>query len=165
MLFLVKSYICKSVWKWYPLPLNIFLYPLNFAAVETEKQFSIKQSNILYLFFCLSSSLCIFGDLWHQWMRGKNVNIKKCLQLWSGSPLSQFTSAGCIIFGADILLWIDFMVSNRNLDAVPSNGEGFIHDLMRYTTHAAFCVLLLPFFGLYKLVSRFVCLLYAEPNS
>ena len=79
--------------------------------------------------------------------------------------MSQLTSAGCIIFGADILLWIDFMVSNRNLDAVPSNGEGFIHDLMRYTTHAAFCVLLLPFFGLYKLVSRFVCLLYAEPNS
>ena len=56
------------------------------------------------------------------------------------------------------------MVSNRNLDTVPSNGEGFIHDLMRYTTHAAFCVLFLPFFGIYKLVSRFVCLFY-YPNA
>ena len=42
--------------------------------VETEKKFSVRQSNILFLLFCMSSSLCIFGDLWHQWIRGKNVN-------------------------------------------------------------------------------------------
>ena len=41
---------------------------------ETEKKFSVRQSNILFLLFCMSSSLCIFGDLWHQWIRGKNVN-------------------------------------------------------------------------------------------
>lgn len=74
----------------------------------------------------------------------------------TGISLSPFTTAECIIFGANIILWVDFMVSNRNLDFVPSNGESFFHDLMSYTTHAAFCVLFLPFFGLYKLVSRFV---------
>ena len=79
---------------------------------------------------------------------------KKCYYV--GSSLSPFTSAECTIFGANIILWVDFMVSNRNLDAVPSNGESFFRDLMTYTTHAAFCVLFLPFFGLFKLVSRLV---------
>ena len=89
--------------------------------------------------------------------------------------MSPFTTAECIIFGANIILWVDFMVSNRNLDAVPSNDESFLHDLMRYTTHAAFCILFLPFFGIFKLVSRFVDLyanytprlhyLYVQINS
>ena len=42
--------------------------------VEIEKQFSIRQSNTLYFLFCASSSLCIFGDLLHQWMRGRRCN-------------------------------------------------------------------------------------------
>ena len=39
-------------------------------SAEKEKQFSIWQSNILYLLFCVSSSLCIYGDFYHQWKRG-----------------------------------------------------------------------------------------------
>ena len=46
----------------------------TFLSVEIEKQFSIRQSNTLYFLFCASTSLCIFGDLWHQWMRGKRCN-------------------------------------------------------------------------------------------
>ena len=45
-----------------------------FISVEKEKQFSIKQSNTLFFIFCGSTSLCIFGDLWHQWMRGKRYD-------------------------------------------------------------------------------------------
>ena len=41
---------------------------------EIEKQFSIRQSNTLFFLFCVSSGLCTFGDLWHQWMRGKRCN-------------------------------------------------------------------------------------------
>ena len=43
-----------------------------FMSVEAEKQFSIRQSNTLFFLFCASTSLCIFGDLWHQSMRGKS---------------------------------------------------------------------------------------------
>ena len=43
----------------------------TFLSVEIEKQFSIRQSNTLYFLFCASSSLCIFGDLLHQEIRGK----------------------------------------------------------------------------------------------
>ena len=32
-----------------------------------EKHFSVKQSNLLFLLFLLSSLLCILADLWHQW--------------------------------------------------------------------------------------------------
>ena len=42
---------------------------------ETEKSFSVKQSNILYLLFCLSTSLCILGDLWHQSKRGNKLDL------------------------------------------------------------------------------------------
>ena len=45
-----------------------------FMSVEKEKQFSIRQSNTLFFLFCASTSLCIFGDLWHQWMRGKRYD-------------------------------------------------------------------------------------------
>ena len=68
--------------------------------------------------------------------------------------MSPFTTAECIIFGANIILWVDFMVSIRKSDEIPINGDGFFQDLMRYTTHAAFCVLFLPFIGFYKLISR-----------
>ena len=68
--------------------------------------------------------------------------------------MSPFTSGVLIIFGANIILWVDFMVPNRDLDLVPPNRESFSQNLMRYTTHAAFCVLFLPFLGVYKLVSR-----------
>ena len=61
-----------------------------------------------------------------------------------------------IIFGAHIILWVDFMVSNKDLNAVPSNSESFTQELMKYTTNAAFCVLFLPFWGLYKLFSRYM---------
>ena len=47
------------------------------------------------------------------------------------------------------------MVSNRNLNEVPSNSASFVQYLMSYTTHSAFCVLFLPFVGLYKLFSRY----------
>ena len=47
----------------------------------------------------------------------------------TGISLSPFTTAECIIFGANIILWVDFMVSNRNLDFVPSNGESFFRTL------------------------------------
>ena len=40
-------------------------------SVAQEKQFSIRQSNTLFFLFCFSSSLCTFGDLLHEWMRGK----------------------------------------------------------------------------------------------
>ena len=40
-------------------------------SITQEKQFSIRQSNTLFFLFCVSSSLCTFGDLWHQKMRGK----------------------------------------------------------------------------------------------
>ena len=43
---------------------------------ETEKKFSVKQSNTLYLLFCVSTSLCIWGDLWHQSKRGNKTD--KC---------------------------------------------------------------------------------------
>ena len=49
-------------------------------SVAQEKQFSIRQSNILFFIFCVSSSLCTFGDLLHQWMRGKNVTQINCLE-------------------------------------------------------------------------------------
>ena len=42
-------------------------------ASEEDKinmHFSIKQSNILYMFFLLGSVLCIFGDVYHQDKRG-----------------------------------------------------------------------------------------------
>ena len=42
---------------------------------ETEKSFSVKQSNILYLLFCMSTSLCILGDLWHQSKRGNKLDL------------------------------------------------------------------------------------------
>ena len=48
-------------------------------SVEQEKQFSIRQSNTLFFLFCVSSCLCTFGDLWHQWMRGKIELEVKCL--------------------------------------------------------------------------------------
>ena len=38
---------------------------------ETKKKFSVRQSNSLYLLFCISTSLCIWGDLWHQSKRGR----------------------------------------------------------------------------------------------
>ena len=41
------------------------------TSIIKEKQFSIRQSNTLFFLFCVSSSLCTFGDLWHQKMRGK----------------------------------------------------------------------------------------------
>ena len=123
--------------------------------VETEKNFSVRQSNILYLLFCLSSSLCIFGDLCNQWIRGKNVSHNlKCLRISSGSSLSPFTSAATLTFGANLILWVDFIMSNRDLDSVSSNGNSFFQDLLGYTTHAAFCILFLPFLGVYKLFSR-----------
>ena len=37
---------------------------------KIEMKFSVRQSNILYLLFCMSTSLCILGDLWHQSKRG-----------------------------------------------------------------------------------------------
>ena len=127
----------------------------GFPVVETEKKFSVRQSNILYFLFCLSSSLCIFGDLWHQWIRGKNVSHNlKCLRISSGSSLSPFTSAATLTFGANLILWVDFIMSNRDLDSVSSNGNSFFQDLLGYTTHAAFCILFLPFLGVYKLFSR-----------
>ena len=43
---------------------------------ETEKKFSVRQSNTLYLLFCISTSLCIWGDLWHQSKRGNKTD--KC---------------------------------------------------------------------------------------
>ena len=42
---------------------------------ETEKSFSVKQSNTLYLLFCISTSLCILGDLWHQSKRGNQSDL------------------------------------------------------------------------------------------
>ena len=45
-----------------------------FMSVEKEKQFSIRQSNTFFFLFCASTSLCIFADLWHQWMRGKRYD-------------------------------------------------------------------------------------------
>ena len=120
--------------------------------VETEKNFSVRQSNILYLLFCLSSSLCIFGDLWHQWIRGKNSHNLKWLRISSGSSLSPYTSAASLTFGANLILWVDFIMSNRDSDS--SNGNSFFQDLLGYTTHAAFCILFLPFLGVYKLFSR-----------
>ena len=71
-----------------------------------------------------------------------------------GSNMSPFTLAALLMFGANFILWVDFMMSNRDLDSNSSNGESFFQDLMRYTTHAAFCVLFLPFLGVYKLLSR-----------
>ena len=68
--------------------------------------------------------------------------------------MSPFTSAVLMIFGANIILWVDFMVLNRDLDSVPPNRESLSQNLMRYTTHAAFCILFLPFLGVYKIVSR-----------
>ena len=58
----------------------------GFPVVETEKKFSVRQSNILYLLFCLSSSLCIFGDLWYQWIRG-NKPLPLPLQGIAPTPL------------------------------------------------------------------------------
>ena len=127
---------------------------------ETEKKFSVKQSNTLYLLFCVSTSLCIWGDLWHQSKRGIKMDLcrapgrLKCLKFLLGSHMSPFTSAAILMFGANFILWVDFMMSNRDMDSDSSNGESFFQDLMRYTTHAAFCVLFLPFLGVYKLVSR-----------
>ena len=46
----------------------------TFLSGEIEKQFSISQSNTLYFLFCASTSLCIFADWLHQWMRGKRCN-------------------------------------------------------------------------------------------
>ena len=43
---------------------------------ETKKKFSVRQSNSLYLLFCISTSLCIWGDLWHQSKRGNKTD--KC---------------------------------------------------------------------------------------
>mgnify|MGYP001251019929 CR=1 FL=1 len=122
--------------------------------VETEKTFSVRQSNILYLLFCLSSSLCIFGDLWHQWIRGKNSHNLKWLRISSGSSLSPYTSAASLTFGANLILWVDFIMSKRDSDSASSNGNSFFQDLLGYTTHAAFCILFLPFLGVYKLFSR-----------
>ena len=47
-----------------------------FMSVEAEKQFSIRQSNTLFFLFCASTSLCILGDLWHQWTRGKKLRLE-----------------------------------------------------------------------------------------
>ena len=41
-----------------------------------EKNFSVKQSNMLFLLFLLSSLLCILADLWHQWKRGISSQYK-----------------------------------------------------------------------------------------
>ena len=41
-----------------------------------EKHFSVKQSNLLFLLFLLSSLLCILADLWHQWKRGISSQYK-----------------------------------------------------------------------------------------
>ena len=50
-----------------------------FMSVEAEKQFSIRQSNTLFFLFCASTSLCILGDLWHQWMRGKKIQLENII--------------------------------------------------------------------------------------
>ena len=47
----------------------------NFFESE-EKHFSVKQSNMLFLLFLLSSLLCILADLWHQWKRGISSQYK-----------------------------------------------------------------------------------------
>ena len=48
---------------------------------RTEMKFSFRQSNILYLLFCMSTSLCISGDLWYQWKRGIKLSLKLSLKI------------------------------------------------------------------------------------
>ena len=53
---------------------------------KKEMKFSVRQSNTLYLLFCMSTSLCIFGDLWYQWIRG-NKPLPLPLQGMAPTPL------------------------------------------------------------------------------
>ena len=59
---------------------------VTFPSVETEKQLSIRQSYTIFCLFCVSSSLCIFGDLWYQWMRGKRLNPNKVYSRFFRDP-------------------------------------------------------------------------------
>lgn len=134
-------------------------------SLKTEKRemtFSLTQSNILYLLFILGSAVCILEEL----------NI---LGLRESTP-STMLKAILVILPINILLWLDFnfMASSsivkrhmvlfqisKLLDfyykdiIVGVFGEIF-QDFLSLTTNATFCIILLPFFLVQKLMRIFL---------
>ena len=97
-----------------------------------QPNFSLSQSNLLYLFFFLGAVTYLLGDFWFSTTR-------------NGFSFSQFPKVYSILLLVNLILWIDF---NRNVlrdDSTENKRFGFLEHLLQNSTDMLFCLILLPF--------------------
>ena len=125
-----------------------------------QMNFSVRQSNILYILFIFGFILCIGADVLHQYTRkNKETNYLSSTSLtfyFRGSSLSLFTSMILITFCVNFVLWSDFILVASQPLASESHGNfgGVVQELVNYTTDSLYCIILFPIFCLQKIISN-----------
>ena len=125
-----------------------------------QMNFSVRQSNILYILFIFGFILCIGADVLHQYTRkNKETNYLSSTSLtfcFRGSSLSLFTSLILITFCVNFVLWSDFILVASQPLASESHGNfgGVVQELVNYTTDSLYCIILFPIFCLQKIISN-----------
>ena len=99
-------------------------------AWTNEPNFSLLQSNILYLMFFLGSFLCLGADMIVQ--KGKNGFISNNTQFFISILL------------LNIILWVDFNFKVFRKTRTESRSNSFCEELFQDSTNIMFCVIIAP---------------------
>ena len=101
---------------------------------KAEPEFSLDQSNILYLLFITGATICLGLDI--------TVQINR-RDIWNINPI---TEGFVLVLLANLLLWLDFawtIVRQRD-EGDDTRPGGFLSDVVSYSTNSLCCVLLVP---------------------
>ena len=108
--------------------------------------FSLSQSNILYFLFNFGFIVCTLLDL--------TIQIIKRSASWG--DISPMTKLAVFVLFTNIILWLDFVreILRKKAKTNVHKDDGWVYDLILFSTNGLVCIFLMPLFVLKHLLQR-----------
>ena len=118
---------------------QLFIQSLKTKQTSPNHEFSLTQSNILYALFFVGFSTSIFLDIFVQVSR-------------KGWNIAMPTYYAFVLMSLNFILWVDFVREYLRKEGRHNHNhsQGWIYDLINYSTNGLVCCFLFPFFGMKK---------------